>query len=210
MHGDYLLVNEIFGLVTGADAGLAGEPAALALPVLETPRLRLVPLADDDLPALFAIYADERVIRHFGQDPMTDLAQTRFWLAVQRHLQAAGLGVAWGLRRRADDALIGTLAFDGLNRQWHNVGISYGLAAEHWGQGYAREALQAALGHAFAGGLGCPIHRIQALVFGDNVRSRRLLQRLGFRHEGRRLGLLYWRERYWDLESYSLLQPTAG
>lgn len=209
MHGDYLLVNEIFGLVAGADAGLAGDTAPLTVPTLDTPRLRLAPLADDDLDALFAIYADERVIRYFGQDPMTDLAQTRFWLQVQRHLQSAGLGLAWGIRRQADHALIGTLAFDGINRQWHNVGISYGLAAAHWGQGYAREAVGAALAHAFAGGLGCPIHRVQALVFGDNLRSLRLLQRLGFRYEGRRFGLLYWRGRYRDLESYSLLQPPA-
>ena len=39
---------------------------------LRTPRLTLRPVADDDAPALFAIFSDRDVMRYWSRPPMTD------------------------------------------------------------------------------------------------------------------------------------------
>lgn len=51
------------------------------------------------------------------------------------------------------------------------------------------------------------LRRIEALVTPGNRRSRRLLERLGFQHEGVLRDYGYWRGRYWDQHLYSLLRP---
>ena len=177
-------------------------------PRLETDRLWLEPISERDLEDVFHLYGDAEVVRYFGQDRMADLTQARFWLSVQAHMRQTGLGMTWCLRDKLDNQLVGTACFDGINRHWHNVGTSYALNRAYWNRGYASEALAAMISLAFDGGLDCPIHRIQALVFPANLPSSRMLSRLGFVHEGRRLGLLFWQERYWDLDSYCLLNRT--
>jgi len=176
-------------------------------PVLETERLWLDPVVDDDAPAMLGIYADWRVMRLFGQDPFVDLEHARSCLDIQRDLQQSGIGLWWALRREKGGEMIGAVNLDGINRQWHNTGISYLLAESQRGQGLMGEALAVVLAWCFAGGLGCPIRRVQALVFAENLASRRVLEKLDFAFEGRRRDLMYWLGRYWDLDAFSLLNP---
>jgi [ribosomal protein S5]-alanine N-acetyltransferase len=63
-----------------------------------------------------------------------------------------------------------------------NAMLGYTLDAQNEGQGLMQEALRAVIDDAFAGQ--APLHRIQANVRTDNIRSRRLLERLGFAQEG--------------------------
>jgi len=208
MHGDYLFLNEICTTAGLVDASLLPLVTPLTPPVLSTLRLTLEPIRDIDLDAIYQIYSDEAVVRYFGQDRMENLEQARFWLDVQLRMQAIGLGLAWTLRLKPGGQVVGTVCFDGINRQWHCTGISYGLHPDYWNQGLMSEALAAVLALAFEGGLACPIHRIQALVFSDNRASIRVLEKLGFIFEGQRLGQLFWQERYWDLDSYCRLNPN--
>lgn len=190
------------------DAHLLPWSAPLIPPVLATKRLTLAPIQDLDLDTIYQIYSNEAVLRYFGQERMTHLDQARFWLELQLRMQAIGLGLAWALRLQSSGRVIGTVCFDGINRQWHHVGISYGLHPDYWNQGLMSEALAAVIALAFNGGLACPIHRIQALVVHQNRSSIRVLEKLGFVLEGQRLGLLFWQERYWDLDSFCLLNPN--
>jgi aminoglycoside 6'-N-acetyltransferase len=60
--------------------------------------------------------------------------------------------------------------------------LGFTLAADRQGRGYATEAVQALLSHLFEQGL----RRVSAECDARNVRSARLLQRVGFQHEGYR------------------------
>lgn len=63
-----------------------------------------------------------------------------------------------------------------------DVDVGFAFLPEYWGQGYAREAAAAVLDH---GRRVLGIGRIVAILAPDNVRSARLLDRLGFRAAGR-------------------------
>ncbi|WP_010542637.1 GNAT family N-acetyltransferase [Sphingomonas elodea] len=144
-------------------------------PVLTSARLRLRPLVAEDADALHPAYADVELMRWWSHAPHADLAQTRAWFAEEdeegwRH---------WAITRAGDDAAIGFVA---VNEKRKNVSeIGYLLARPHWGTGIAAEALTLVLDQLF---LAEGYRRVFADTDPDNVYSRRLLERLGFRLEG--------------------------
>jgi [ribosomal protein S5]-alanine N-acetyltransferase len=60
--------------------------------------------------------------------------------------------------------------------------LGYSIDAAHEGRGLMREALEAVLADAFGPRIG--LHRVQANVRPENIRSLALLDRLGFEREG--------------------------
>jgi ribosomal-protein-alanine N-acetyltransferase len=203
----HIVINQFATLYYTGNASLCGMEPLIPIPAPQSERLCYDLVAESDLAELFHLYSNEDVARYFGQDCMVDPEQAKFWLAVQYQMREIGLGMTWAMRDLASGALVGTIGFDGINIAWRNVGVSYALHPDFWGRGLATEALTALITLAFGGALGCEMHRIQALVFQDNLPSKRVLDKLGFVHEGCRFGLLYWQERFWDLDSYCLIRP---
>lgn len=81
-----------------------------------------------------------------------------------------------------DDAVIyGDLA---LRLAWEgrSAEIGYTLAQEHWGNGYATEAINALIEYLFET---VGVTRVGATLHPDNVPSAMVLERTGFRYEGR-------------------------
>ena len=167
---------------------VAGLPRdATALPTLEGSRIRLRMLADGDIPALFEIFGDPRVTRYWGVPPLTNLADAHALFAdIQAKFQAR-TNLQWGIARRADDAVIGTCSLYRPDFAHRRSELGFALAHAYWRQGFASEAIDLALGYAFAV---LRFHRIEADVDPRNDASLRTLKRVGFRQEG------YLRERY--------------
>lgn len=94
----------------------------------------------------------------------------------------ARTGMAFAIVCKADDNLIGISGY-APNEQTGEMDFGYWLGLDYWGKGYATEAAQAVLTHAFC------IGRVDDIVTGcriDNPRSRRVLDKLGFRPAGLR------------------------
>ncbi|MBV8048505.1 MAG: GNAT family N-acetyltransferase [Paludibacterium sp.] len=178
------------------------------IPTLDSARLRFDPLCESDLDTIFHLYSNPDVVRLFGQDRMTETAHAQYWLDIQGQMRQLDLGATWVLRLKESGQAVGTFSFDGINRQWHNVGISYALHPDYWRRGLMTETLQTMVAFAWCGALAGPMHRIQALVYMENTASVALLRKVGFVREGARLGLVFWQQRYWDLESFCLLNPS--
>lgn len=74
------------------------------------------------------------------------------------------------------------------NYEHRNAELGYWIAIEHWGKGIATEASRPIVDFAFER-LG--LHRVYASYFAFNPASRRVLEKLGFRHEGTLRGHAY-------------------
>lgn len=103
-------------------------------------------------------------------------------------------GVAW----TDDGELVAWVNLNDIVRgvSW-SANAGWSVHAHHAGQGYATEAVGALLDVAFApDGLG--LHRVACGIIPDNVRSRRVAERCGFRREGHALELVciagHWRD----------------
>ncbi|HEX7029766.1 MAG TPA: GNAT family N-acetyltransferase, partial [Gammaproteobacteria bacterium] len=154
--------------------------APIAPPVLQSPRLRLRGLRDDDAGALLALYGDPEVMRYWSTAPWSGIEQAYAHLQRVRRDMEAGV-LPWALADRASDALIGTVTLFRLDRDHRRAEIGYALASAHWGKGFAGEALRLALHYAFDT---LRLERIEADTDPRNTPSRRMLEQLGFVLEG--------------------------
>jgi [ribosomal protein S5]-alanine N-acetyltransferase len=152
-----------------------------AVPELHTPRLLLRPLREDDAQALFAIFSDAMVMRHWSSAPWTDLGQARQRIAGDAAGHAAGEHLALGIVRRDDGRLIGRCTLFDLWPSCRRAQVGYILDASAWGRGFAAEAVGALLRHGFDA---LDLNRVEADIDPRNTASARLLQRLGFSREG--------------------------
>lgn len=160
---------------------------ASSLPTLDTPRVRLRALVPGDAPAIFAVGSSPEVARYLSRPAFTELAQAEALLAEIEAAFRARTLFQWGVARREDDRVIGTVTLLHLALDHGRAELGYVLGREHWGQGLMREALEAALRLSFEG-LG--LRRLEADIDPRNVRSLRIAEALGFVREG------YLRERF--------------
>jgi len=150
--------------------------------VLNTGRLVLRPLRNDDAPALLALYGDPEVMRHWIHPPWTAPAQALAAIEEARRDLAAGLALHLAIADRANGRVLGSCALFDVVPAHRRASVGYLLARQHWGHGFGREALHAIVTHG-AEALG--LRRIEAEVAPDNGASQAVLAWLGFRREGR-------------------------
>ncbi len=91
-----------------------------------------------------------------------------------------------------DSSVLGDLALK-LESHGRAATIGYTFAREHWGQGYATEALEGFLDWLLDE---LDVMRVSATIHPDNLRSAKVLERCGFEFEGRI------RNTYWDAGTY--------
>jgi RimJ/RimL family protein N-acetyltransferase len=170
---------------SAAEARRAPPPAAtglpLAVPVIETPRLRLRAFAQSDLDAYAAMSADAEVMRHIGTGgPQGRDMAWRQMAGFLGHWVLRGHGM-WALERRDDPGrLIGRVGF--LDAEgWPACELGWLLAREAWGQGYA---LEAALAARQAGRDRLGLGELVSFIHPDNTRSIRLAERMGAVRDG--------------------------
>ncbi|WP_284009833.1 GNAT family N-acetyltransferase [Haloarcula pelagica] len=95
----------------------------------------------------------------------------------------------------------------GLNRVAPTTGageLGYYLTPDAWGNGYATDAARTIVDYAFAE---LRLHRVHALAFDDNEASRRVLEKVGFEHEGVMREHWFRNGEYEDVHVYGLLAP---
>ena len=146
--------------------------------LLETERLRLVPLDATRAEELAAIYADPEVARYIGADTL-NAAGTRAQVA---RFEAVWRDHGYGqsaLLERDTGRMIGRA---GLHPWpvWGEVELGYALARNRWGTGLAREACEIWLDWAFAH---LPDDHLIAVIQPANAASITLAERLGFRFD---------------------------
>jgi RimJ/RimL family protein N-acetyltransferase len=174
------------------------------LPAINTNRLSLRWISAEDVDDVYTIYSDPEVMRYWSTPPLADRnAASKLVSEIHESFKRREL-MKWGIARRTDDTLIGSVTLFHPDFTHRRAEIGYALGRAHWGQGYMQETLKAVLTYAFEV---LEFHRIEADVDPRNSASIRTLERLGFQREG------YLRERWQvngeiqDALFYGLLRP---
>ena len=154
---------------------------SLPTPTLETRRLRLRPFTDADAEPLFALQSDPRVLRYWDAPPWTEPSRADRVLAASRQMAEQGTGARLAVDRLADGSFLGWSSLTRWSPEHGSASLTYCLAEAAWGQGYATEAARALLRWAFDT---LDLNRVQAEADTRNPASRRVLEKLGFVHEG--------------------------
>ena len=170
---------------------------------IDTPRLRLREFVADDWRAVLDYQRDPRYLRYYPWTKRTE-ADVRAFVAMFLEWQAEEprRRFQFAIVLREDGRLIGNC---GIRRNPENdweADIGYELSPDCWGHGYATEAARGMVDFGFRE---LDMRRISSWCIVDNVASARVLERLGFRQEGRRRRAEYFKCRWWDTLLYGLL-----
>ena len=150
---------------------------------LHTERLVLRMVGLDDAPMLAAYRSDPHVARYQDWPLPYTADQATESIRRQAHLAGPTVGESVQVAIEHDGAMIGDLyvgigdVVDG----GAQATFGYTLAAAHQGRGFALEAAEAMVDALFEH---TPVHRIEAKLDPLNIASMRVLDLLGFSHEG--------------------------
>jgi len=149
---------------------------------LETERLVLRRLTEDDARDLFELDSDPEVMRYLtGGIPHTweDIVDRVLphYLSFYDRFDHYGF---WAAIERATGAFIGWFHFRPYRPAPHETELGYRLRRSAWGKGYATEGSRALIEKGFAE-LG--VTKVVAETLAANTRSRRVMEKLGMRLE---------------------------
>ena len=164
----------------------ANSPDLSAVPVLETSRLVLRGFRADDFDPWLAMSRTPAYHRYFGPEPMPAEEVWKLLLRSAGHWAIMGFGF-WAVEEKASGRFIGGVGLLSLNRALEPpLGdapeIGWVLDPAIHGQGYATEAVEAALawGKAHFG----PVRTV-CIIHPDNVPSLKVAAKFGYREYAR-------------------------
>lgn len=145
--------------------------------VLETERLLIRPITEDDWPSVKAIREDFHQSTYAQYDRPMDTEKTAVRERISRWAKANRGTEHMFFAVCLQSVLIGYIAF---NRREDGYEIGYCFHSAYHGKGYAGESIQALISYLHSLG----VRKISAGTAINNLPSVRLLQSLGFKQTG--------------------------
>jgi RimJ/RimL family protein N-acetyltransferase len=142
-------------------------------------QVRLAPLSEGDLEALFEWINDRELVLHSSAYSPVHEADHRAWFDAIRSRDDV---VIFGVRAISDDRLIGACQLLAIDYRHGTADLQIRIGDESArGRGWGTEAVRLLLDHAFRD---LNLHRVQLQVFASNARAIQAYEKAGFRSEG--------------------------
>ena len=178
-------------------------------PTIVTNRLILRLVEKVNLPALYAVNGDEKVFRYSPREHWESPADGEAWFSRIMAHRKNGTTMQFVIVLRDGGCPIGTLAVFHFEESVGSAEIGYVLGREHWGKGLMKEALFAFVKFAFGA---LKLKRLEAELDPRNKASAKVLERVGFSHEGHRRRNYFSKGEVTDTGLYGMLSgdPRPG
>jgi RimJ/RimL family protein N-acetyltransferase len=151
------------------------------VPTVECDRLVLRGWLEHDRGLFASLNADPNVMEYFPHTLMR--VQSDAFVERAEAQWVSGFGL-WAVEERASGRFIGFVGLRAPSFEAHftpAVEIGWRLARDSWGQGFATEAARASMGWA-RDNISPPRGEIVSFTTVGNLRSRRVMEKLGFTH----------------------------
>ena len=178
--------------------------ANIAFTTLETERLILRRLEDNDLVPFLAYLQDPFVAKYQTWDTYSEERASEV-IEEQRTLVPGIPGDAFlfAVELKENASLVGHVVLTVLKKDHLQAEIGFTFARQFHGQGLAREAAARVLDYAFQD---LKLHRVIAITDCENLSSVRLLGRLGMRREGHFIQNIWFKGKWGDEFLYAILR----
>ncbi|MFI0491070.1 GNAT family N-acetyltransferase [Flavobacterium sp.] len=171
-------------------------------PNLETERLILRRLVNDDFNEVLALRSDKETMKYIPRP----LAKTKE--DAMEHIALIDLriesneGINWGITLKNDSKLIGIIGHYRLKPEHYRAEIGYMLLPEYHGKGIMTEAIKEVVNYGFKI---MRLHSIEALIDPRNSASENVLKKNGFVKEAHFIENEYYEGQFLDTVVYSIL-----
>lgn len=150
-------------------------------PELETERLILRQVMNEDMEELYEILSDVEVAKFDYFYPLSSKAEVIKFIERYRKELDENEEITWGIILKETNKLVGTCCLGSFNEGARRAEIGYNIAQVEWCKGYATEALGRIINFGFNI---MNLNRIEATVTPGNDASVRVLAKLNFIQEG--------------------------
>lgn len=175
-------------------------------PILETERLILRPVTDEDAIGAF-LYASNPNITRYTLFETHQTIDDSLWFVRDyrrsRYVNKEPDPFAIVIKKDPVRLMVGALGAHWASQPNGTMELGYSLAEPYWGRGFVAEAARAVIRFVFTE---YAVERLQARVFVGNDASDRVLQKLGFTREGVMRSAVLRRGQWWDIAIWSLLR----
>ncbi|WP_421377935.1 GNAT family N-acetyltransferase [Bacillus salacetis] len=138
-------------------------------PEIQTERLILRPRAEKDIPNMLKMFNNDEVREFLGKNPPRD-EQSMLEMVRNRN------ETKWTVALKDTDEFIGDVMIPEIAESYLGE-IGYRFMREHWGGGYAYEAVSAVIEHSKST---LNLKRLSATIDDKNMKSKKLIEKLGF------------------------------
>lgn len=176
--------------------------SANPFPLLETDRLRLRQANPKDSQDIYAVFSDPKVTEFHDLTTFESVDEAMGVIERRAKTFTSGQGIRWAIELKPVHRVIGSCGFS-----WHpdpaikGAEIGYELASERWRKGIMSEALSTILQYGFESRA---LEFVIAQVMLENVASKGLLEKLGFRSQQIIEKGGFWKGEHHDLEQFLL------
>jgi RimJ/RimL family protein N-acetyltransferase len=172
--------------------------------VLEGTTVRLRPLASAEYPDVFAWYNDPGIVAPFDRFSVDTF--DAFAAAITSAAEdPASLAPRFAVERKDSRKVVGVVGYYRAHPVLEYIDLWYVLGdPEARGRGFGKESVGLLTSHLFAT---TAVERVGATCDVENVPSYRLLEGLGFRHEGTLRSALFHHGRWHDVRVYGITRP---
>lgn len=146
-------------------------------PLMETARLVLRRLTEEDLDDLFNMRKDPDMHEYTDTMPDTSLKDTKEYLERMDKGINEGKWLLWGIQSKETHRIIGSVSVWNFTESRNGAELGYGIVTHMQGNGYMAESLQAVIDYCFRT---IGMDWIEACTEEGNESSTRLLENLGF------------------------------
>jgi ribosomal-protein-alanine N-acetyltransferase len=172
--------------------------------VTDTPRTFLRKVSRGDESEFIALMRESQQLHEPWISPPTNAVLFKYYM--QRVAQDDHEGFA--ICRHTDERIVGVINVNNIVRgSFQSGSLGYYVGAEFHGKGYMQEGLEQLITYTFRT---MGLHRLEANIQPDNVRSQQLVARCGFIKEGYSKDFLYINGAWRDHERWCRVDRRSG
>lgn len=170
------------------------------LPALQTERLLLRAIVEEDIQKVFEGLSHPEVIKYFAISYAT-LEETKAQMKWYADMVANDTGRCWAICSRDGNNFYGVITLNFWNKKFRCAEMGYWIFPEYWRKGIVTEAAGKVIEYGFEQ---MDLHRIKAESEDDNAGSIATLKKLGFVYEGTQRECEIKDGRFISLETYAI------
>ncbi len=170
---------------------------------LETERLRLRRVLNEDINEIFALRSDPEVMKYIPRPLVKTKEDALLHIAMINEKIDSNEGINWAITLKDNPKLIGIIGLYRISPEHFRAEIGYMLLPEYQRKGIIFEAIKSVVKYGFEV---MQLHSIEASIDPENFASEKVLQKNGFVKEAHLKENEFYEGRFLDTVIFSLLK----
>lgn len=171
-------------------------------PVIESERLILKRITDDDVNEVFELRSNPETMKYIPRPLVKTTEDALEHIAMIEEKIVTNTGINWGITLKDNPKVLGLIGYHRLQPENYRAEIGYMLLPEFHGKGIITEAVKRLIIYGFND---LKLHSIEAVIDPENFASEKVLQKCNFVKEAHLKESEFYNGKFLDKVIYSLL-----